>query len=505
MEWKDVAGCHYMTHSKKNKHFLCFSPTDEKTQKTIIKDLVYLSSQTRLSSQEIECLSSAQTQPNEELFDKVRRGAWSWSAAHNGVSEKDQGSALPAATQSQTNEATEKFYIGYLVSLKSSNSTALTTQFLQFENSVGEKPDFAHNAYNEFQSEAEAGPSDREVNFSKEPWAFLPEGSEAEKPAKEKGTLREQIKNIMTGITQGFTVNLELKGIGYQAKLGKVNELSVSTVTSQPAVSASATGGKHQEYEEGESGYLPSRRNYRATKNKYSFFFDLHPWTKALSMRDPKETQITEGGIHKNGNSTTLRLRILERELLSSTGITQSRTIDKRKHIPHLPIGLGQLEFDIQRISRLKQWEKTRNLEENGDKFKARSRGASNERVQADSTVSQFGSGQKLEPHPAKLDQHLRNQDSVSVTEEKERKTLILNTGHSHELIWPLHARDVCVSVASPKGPATAVTLSVFGISRSVVNQVAAEIYSLKKPEPYKGKGIRYDGERLFLKKRAKK
>ena len=39
--------------------------------------------------------------------------------------------------------------------------------------------------------------------------------------------------------------------------------------------------------------------------------------------------------------------------------------------------------------------------------------------------------------------------------------------------------------------------LSVTGIDKHLVGQVAANIRSIRKPEPYKGKGIRYSGERV--------
>jgi large subunit ribosomal protein L6 len=43
-------------------------------------------------------------------------------------------------------------------------------------------------------------------------------------------------------------------------------------------------------------------------------------------------------------------------------------------------------------------------------------------------------------------------------------------------------------------------TVSIFGVSSSKVNQIAAEISRFKKPEPYKGKGIRYEGEKFHSK-----
>ncbi len=78
---------------------------------------------------------------------------------------------------------------------------------------------------------------------------------------------------------------------------------------------------------------------------------------------------------------------------------------------------------------------------------------------------------------------------------------LSLALGQSHKIIYPLYNKDVTASVIRTDP----VTISLFGISRSIVNQVAAEIYLYKKPEPYKGKGIRYNGEKFFAKKKNDK
>ncbi len=60
------------------------------------------------------------------------------------------------------------------------------------------------------------------------------------------------------------------------------------------------------------------------------------------------------------------------------------------------------------------------------------------------------------------------------------------------------------VSVAAPEGVSfevpDATTIKVSGIDKQLVGQVAADIRSLKKPEPYKGKGIRYVDERVIRK-----
>jgi large subunit ribosomal protein L6 len=69
---------------------------------------------------------------------------------------------------------------------------------------------------------------------------------------------------------------------------------------------------------------------------------------------------------------------------------------------------------------------------------------------------------------------------------------LKLNLGFSHDVIYKV-----------PAGVTTAIeqnTITVTGISRQQVGQVAAEIRALKKPEPYKGKGIKYSDERLIRK-----
>jgi large subunit ribosomal protein L6 len=69
---------------------------------------------------------------------------------------------------------------------------------------------------------------------------------------------------------------------------------------------------------------------------------------------------------------------------------------------------------------------------------------------------------------------------------------LKLNLGFSHD-----------VNFALPTGVTAAVeqnTITVTGIDKQQVGQVAAEIRALKKPEPYKGKGIKYEGERIIRK-----
>lgn len=67
-----------------------------------------------------------------------------------------------------------------------------------------------------------------------------------------------------------------------------------------------------------------------------------------------------------------------------------------------------------------------------------------------------------------------------------------MNLGFSHDVIYKLPAGVTAVIEQN--------TITVSGISKQQVGQVAAEIRALKKPEPYKGKGIKYEGERLIRK-----
>lgn len=69
---------------------------------------------------------------------------------------------------------------------------------------------------------------------------------------------------------------------------------------------------------------------------------------------------------------------------------------------------------------------------------------------------------------------------------------LKMNLGFSHDVIYKI-----------PLGVTAKIdqnTITISGIDIQQVGQVAAEIRALKKPEPYKGKGIKYEGERIIRK-----
>lgn len=69
---------------------------------------------------------------------------------------------------------------------------------------------------------------------------------------------------------------------------------------------------------------------------------------------------------------------------------------------------------------------------------------------------------------------------------------LELSLGYSHPIIIEL-PKEIMVSAETLKGKAPVVTLESY--DKQLVGQVAAKIRSLRKPEPYKGKGVRFVGE----------
>ncbi len=73
-------------------------------------------------------------------------------------------------------------------------------------------------------------------------------------------------------------------------------------------------------------------------------------------------------------------------------------------------------------------------------------------------------------------------------------QTLELSLGFSHPFIFEL-PKEIKVSAVSEKGKAPVVTLESY--DKQLVGQVAAKIRSLRKPEPYKGKGVRFLGEEI--------
>jgi len=77
-------------------------------------------------------------------------------------------------------------------------------------------------------------------------------------------------------------------------------------------------------------------------------------------------------------------------------------------------------------------------------------------------------------------------------------KNLQLSLGFSHDVVYQPPAG---ITIVVPKP--TEITVS--GIDKQTVGQVAAEIREYRGPEPYKGKGVKYAGERIVRKEGKKK
>jgi large subunit ribosomal protein L6 len=73
-------------------------------------------------------------------------------------------------------------------------------------------------------------------------------------------------------------------------------------------------------------------------------------------------------------------------------------------------------------------------------------------------------------------------------------KVLELNLGHSHSIIFKV-PEEIVVTAETQKGKNPLVTLE--GVDKQLIGQVAAKIRSLRKNEPYKGKGVKFVGEQI--------
>ncbi|MFL6779267.1 MAG: 50S ribosomal protein L6 [Sphingomicrobium sp.] len=86
----------------------------------------------------------------------------------------------------------------------------------------------------------------------------------------------------------------------------------------------------------------------------------------------------------------------------------------------------------------------------------------------------------------------------VGYRAQAQGKNLKLQLGYSHDVNY---AVPEGVEVKTPDNT----TVEISGIDKQKVGQVAAEIRRWRKPEPYKGKGIKYRGEFIFRKEGKKK
>jgi large subunit ribosomal protein L6 len=90
----------------------------------------------------------------------------------------------------------------------------------------------------------------------------------------------------------------------------------------------------------------------------------------------------------------------------------------------------------------------------------------------------------------------------VGYKADVQKGRVIFNLGYSHPIEFPLpQGIEVKIErVAKPSIQQYQTTLTLTGIDRQQIGQVAADMRSLRRPDPYKGKGVRYTGEVLKLK-----
>src|SRR5215471_3957881 len=100
-------------------------------------------------------------------------------------------------------------------------------------------------------------------------------------------------------------------------------------------------------------------------------------------------------------------------------------------------------------------------------------------------------------------DGYTRQLDIVGVgyKAEVQKGRVIFNLGYSHPIEFPV-PKGIDVKVERMNKPITQyqTTITVAGIDRQQVGQIAADMRSLRRPDPYKGKGVRYANEKLKLK-----
>jgi large subunit ribosomal protein L6 len=82
----------------------------------------------------------------------------------------------------------------------------------------------------------------------------------------------------------------------------------------------------------------------------------------------------------------------------------------------------------------------------------------------------------------------------VGYRAQTEGQILTLAVGYSHPILIEL-PKEIKVTAETPKGKPPFVTLESH--DKQLIGQVAAKIRSFRKPEPYKGKGIRFQGEQI--------
>ncbi|WP_374765020.1 50S ribosomal protein L6 [Yunchengibacter salinarum] len=86
----------------------------------------------------------------------------------------------------------------------------------------------------------------------------------------------------------------------------------------------------------------------------------------------------------------------------------------------------------------------------------------------------------------------------VGYRAQMKGSTLNLQLGYSHDIEFPVPEG---ITIETPDQT----TVVVAGMNKQLVGETAAKIREMRKPEPYKGKGVKYEGEYIFRKEGKKK
>ena len=80
--------------------------------------------------------------------------------------------------------------------------------------------------------------------------------------------------------------------------------------------------------------------------------------------------------------------------------------------------------------------------------------------------------------------------NGVGYRAAKQGTNLVMNLGYSHQVIMP-EIDGITIEVPAPN------KINVLGADKQKVGQFAANVRKIRPPEPYKGKGIKYEGEKI--------
>lgn len=88
--------------------------------------------------------------------------------------------------------------------------------------------------------------------------------------------------------------------------------------------------------------------------------------------------------------------------------------------------------------------------------------------------------------------------NGVGYRASKSDDVLFLSLGYSHDIAYSI-PKGIDINCLKPT------LIEISGIDKQLVGQVSAEIRNFRKPEPYKGKGVKYEGEYILRKEGKKK